>query len=85
MSTEAERISRNKIFNCASPIEITVFNPAPDDEMNIFHTRPGDAQLSIDGEWDERNKWTPYEMRCAAQALIDAANYAESLGAEANN
>lgn len=82
MSTSEERLARNKKFDCLSPLEITVFNPIPDDPDNIFRTSPGDAQLHVDGEWDERDNWTPYEMRCAAQALIDAADYAESLGAD---
>lgn len=42
-------------------------------------TRPGDVQIHLDGEWDERDNWTPRELRDYAAALNRAADISEAL------
>lgn len=59
------------------PVEVRVFHTMP--EFHFPGDAPGDAQVYIDGEWDERNNWTEEELRSAAAAFLKAADRVKEL------
>lgn len=76
----ATPIGNGSVAFSTDVIELRVFDPTKGDSL-WPSTRPGDVQFYLDGgeRWDERDNWTPEEMRAAAAALTAAAELAERL------
>lgn len=70
------RTLRTEITTNYGDVLLMVFAGDPD-----LGVRPGGVQAHFNGEWDEKNNWTPSELRNLAAAANRAADLAEGAGA----